>query len=507
MRVLLINSNLRDDLFAAPPIGLCYVAGATEAAGHEVEVLDLCFKRNVCKEIDTKIAVFSPEVVGVSIRNLDNANMLYPISYLPDAKRVLDRVRKTTRVPIVVGGSGAALNPAGILSRLGGDYVVVSDGEKSFVDLLACMDQGGSARNIPGVAMMVDGEFHFRSPKLRDFSGRSPQLGKWVDLKPYRKMGSSFGIQTKRGCRQRCIYCTYNQVLEGNTLRLRPPREVVDEIEDALLEYGIDSFEFVDSVFNDPRDHCTEILEEIVRRPWRARFTAMGVSPKGLDLGFLRLMRKAGFTSLMITPESASATMIGNYRKGFTVDDVIHAAEAVNEARFTSMWFFLVGGPGETNETLRESLTFTLKYLKQDHGPFFNTINYFVGIRLYPGTRLWKIACEEGSVNEQSDALDSLWYLSDEMDLEQGIREMVRSAAECPQLVSGFDERYLSFSGMIAVIGKVFRLKKPYWNILTQVNRVLRKPVLRLSFDAENIAKVLRDRLDLQRQGNPLASL
>ncbi|MFH1112380.1 MAG: radical SAM protein [Pseudomonadota bacterium] len=503
MRVLLINSNLRDDLFAAPPIGLCYVAGAAEAAGHEVEVLDLCFKRNVLKEIDARIGAFSPEVVGVSIRNLDNANFLYPISYLPDAKRVLDRVRERTQVPIVVGGSGAALNPAGILNRLGADHVIVSDGEKSFVDLLDCLQKGRSTRNVSGAAMTVDGKLHFRPPKLEDFSGRSPQLGRWVDVKPYRQMGGSFGIQTKRGCRQRCIYCTYNQVLEGNTLRLRPPREVVDEIEEALFNYNPGSFEFVDSVFNDPLDHCTEILEEIVRRPWRTRFTAMGVSPKRLDLGFLRLMRKAGFTSLMITPESASETMIRNYRKGFTVDDVIHAAEAVNKSRFTSMWFFLVGGPGETNRTLRESLDFTLKYLKQDGGPFFNMVNYFMGIRLYPGTRLWEIAGREGFVNGQSDALDSLWYLSNEIDLEQGIREMARCAAQCPQMISGFDERYLSFSGMIALIGRFFRLKRPYWNILTHVNRVLRKPVLRFSFDPAGIAGILRERLDIQRQGNP----
>lgn len=502
MRVLLINSNLRDDLFAAPPIGLCYVASATEAAGHEVTVLDLCFKRNVFKEIDAAIEACSPDVVGVSIRNLDNVNMLYPVSYLLDAKRVLDRVRKMTNVPIVIGGSSAGLSPGEILRQLGADFVVVSDGEKSFVDLLACIEQGRSPESVPGVAMMVDGRSHLCSPRLRDFSVERPQLGKWVDLRPYQKMGSSIGIQTKRGCRQRCIYCTYNQVLEGNILRLRSPRDVVDEIEEALRKYDTESFEFVDSVFNDPQEHCTEILEEIVKRPWRARFTAMGVNPKGLDHRFLQLMRRAGFTSLMITPESASPTMIRNYRKGFTIDDVIHAAEAVNKSRFMSMWFFLVGGPGETNETLQESLDFTLKYLKQDNGPFFKMINYFLGIRVYPGTRLWDIAYREGLVTEQSDALQPLWFLSNEIDLEHAIRQMIAAAAECPQMISGLDERYLVLSRIVAFISTLFHLNKPYWNILTYANRVLRKPALHFSFSAETIARVLRDRLDLQREGN-----
>ncbi|MDQ7782205.1 MAG: radical SAM protein, partial [Desulfomonilaceae bacterium] len=501
LRVLLINSNLRDDLFAAPPIGLCYVAGATEAAGHEVQVLDLCFKRHVFKELDAKIGEFSPHVVGVSIRNLDNANMLYPVSYLPEARRVLDRVRQTTTAPIVVGGSAAGLSPAGILNLLGADFVVVSDGEKTFVDLLECIGKGETPENIPGVAMMLDGRFHTRSPRLGDFSGPSPDLGKWIDLRPYQNVGSSFGIQTKRGCRQRCIYCTYNQVLEGNRLRLRSPLDVVDEIEEALRKHNPESFEFVDSVFNDPQDYCTEILEEIVRRPWRARFTAMGVNPKGLDHGFLELMKRAGFTSLMITPESASPTMLENYRKGFTIDDVIHAAEAVNRSRFMSMWFFLVGGPGETNETLRESLDFTLKYLKQDRGPFFKLINYFLGIRVYPRTRLWEIASGEGLVCDQDDALDPVWYLSSDLDLEQAMRQMITTAARCPQMISGFDERYLALSGIIAFIGKLFHLNKPYWNVLTHANRVLRKPALRLAFNPEKIARTLRDRLDRRRKG------
>ena len=112
------------------------------------------------------------------------------------------------------------------------------------------------------------------------------------------------------------MYCTYNQSLEGARLRLRNPIDVVDEIEDALKKYGPDTFEFVDSVFNDPVDHSMSILEEIIKRPWKARFTAMGVHPRGLDKQYLALMWRAGFRSLMITPESVSDTMLANYSKG-----------------------------------------------------------------------------------------------------------------------------------------------------------------------------------------------
>ena len=504
MRVLLINSNLRDDLFAAPPIGLCYVASATKAAGHEVRVVDLCFRRNVFREIETAVRSFSPEVVGISLRNVDNANMLYPVSYVPDARRIVEHVRKLTPAPIVIGGSGAGLSPQGVLESLNPDFVIASDGERSFVDLLGSMEQGASVEHIPGLATLIDGRLHIRPPRLGDFTGGTPELGKWVDLSPYQKMGSNYGIQTKRGCRQKCVYCTYNQVLEGNTLRLRSPLDVVDEIEDALSAYNPETFEFVDSVFNDPVEHCTEILEEIVRRPWKARFTAMGVSPRNLDYRFLQLMRRAGFSSLMITPESASPTMLKSYRKGFSIDDVVHAAEAIHRTQFMSMWFFLIGGPGETNHTLQESLDFTLNCLRQDRAPFYTMANFFLGVRVYPGTRLWNIALDEGFIREGSDVLEPLWYLSDTLDLEPAITQMLDAAAQCPQMISGFDERYMALSNVVAFVGDLLHFEKPYWNVLTHANRIVRKAALRFTMSPKSIATALQSRLDLQRScGEP----
>ena len=143
------------------------------------------------------------------------------------------------------------------------------------------------------------------------------------------------------------------------------------------------------------------ILEEILRRTWKASFTAMGLSPKGLDKEFLALMWRAGFRSFWISPESASETMINNYRKSFTLDDLVGAAQATNRTAFAVMWCFLIGGPGETNQTLQESLDFTLRFLRHKHNPPYYLANFFVGIRLYPGTDLWATALEQGLLKEK----------------------------------------------------------------------------------------------------------
>ena len=498
MRVLLINSNLKDDILAAPPIGVCYVASAAEVAGHEVRVLDLCFKRRIGKELERAISGFSPQVIGVSLRNLDNANMLRPTSYLPSALKIVQKIRALTAAPLVLGGSGASLDPQGVLEFLHGDYLIVSEGEKSFVALLEALNRGESPADIPGVGIWRQGKFHLTPPLLTSFPLGNPCLARWVDLTPYEKMGGSYTIQTKRGCRMRCIYCTYNQVLEGNRLRLRSPSEVVDEIEEAFYQFKPEVFEFVDSVFNDPIGHCQEILEEIIRRPWKARFTTMGVSPKNLDSQFLNLLKRAGFSSFMISPESASETMLTNYQKGFGIEDLHKAAKAINQFSFPVLWYFLAGGPGETNRTLQETLEFIEQYLVRKQGPPYNLANIFLGVRIYPGTKLWQIALDEGLIHDQCNPLRPLWYLSRELDLNVTMRQLHRAACQRPEIALGGMEKYLPLTKIFGVVRKVFPFPKPYWQHLLWVNHILIRLGVRCLFQAGGVPAQLREYLRLQ---------
>ena len=404
---------------------------------------------------------------GFRYSNVDNVNMLHPVSYLPEIIEIKDQIRRLTSVPVVIGGPGASLMPSNIFKLLEADYIVVSDGEESFVNLLECLDKGIPPTEVPGVGMIVNGEFHLTRPRLTSFSSGSCELGRWVDVSPYQSIGSSYNIQTKRGCRQRCIYCTYNQSIEGNSLRLRSPVEVVDEIEMALVKFRPKTFEFVDSVFNDPLEHTTALLEEIVRRPWKAEFTAMGVHPRNLDRSFLDLMWRAGFRSFMITPDSASNRMLRNYGKGFTTDDVVRSVEAINMTSFAAWWFFMIGGPGENNESLRESLDFALRYLQKNGRSVTHIAHFFTGVHIYPGTRLWEMAVSDGLLRGDIDPLEQLWYVSEDLDLELAVKQMTDAASRCPEIFLGFDERILSFSSVAAPIFKLLQLPKPVLEVFS----------------------------------------
>jgi hypothetical protein len=257
-------------------------------------------------------------------------------------------------------------------------------------------------------------------------------------------------------------------------------------------------------VFNEPREHCVEILERIVRRPWKTRFTAMGVNPVNLDAGLLDLMWRAGFRSIQISPESACDAMIRRYGKQLSRDDLVQAARAIGATRFTVQWYFLVGGPGETNDTLQESLDFVFEHLRPDTRPPYNMAFFFVGVRLYPGTALWELAGREGFVTGDSDPTEPLWYLSERLDLARAVQQLLEAAARADGVVLGFDERYLPWSPLWTLLARMLRMPKPYWRHTWGLNRILRLVGLRIGARPEAVAAALREQLQRQGYRGPL---
>jgi radical SAM superfamily enzyme YgiQ (UPF0313 family) len=479
MQILLINTNRKADMLAAPPLGLAYVAAAAAAAGHEVRVLDLCFvqQAQVQAQLENVVKSFNPRVVGLSVRNLDNCNLLYPVSYLPEVRAIAAYLRRLTAAPVVVGGSGAGLCPEAVLKYLGADYVVVSEGEEAFIHLLHALEHGDIPAGIPGLGMMGNQGFRFTPSRPQEFPEINPDLGRWVNLRPYFRLGSAYPVQSKRGCLQQCIYCTYGQLLEGRRRRLRPPVEVVDEVEEIVYKYRPPLLEFVDAVFNDAWEHTAAILEEIIHRPWKARFTAMGLRPVHLDKPFLGLMWRAGFRTFMVTPESASDVMLANYGKGFTREDVLRTAAALEGTRFTVWWYFLIGGPGETDATFQESLDFARNLAARKRRGGRHLAHFFLGVRLYPGTALWELARQQDLLADGADPLTSRWYLSRHLDLEKTVAALMAAARETPGLYAGLDEAVLESSRLYAFLFRLFHLPGPYWRFFRGGSGSKRFPV------------------------------
>ena len=476
MRVLLVYSNQSRELIPAPPVGLSYVASATEAAGHSVRLLDLAFSSDLLAELERAIGDFSPAVVGLSVRNIDNVisqRFDSPLEFLRQQVAVI-RAKALGAdgrpVPLVLGGPAISILAEQALPLLGADYAIVGEGESAFPALLEAIASGASPVRIPGICYRDDGvPQRVASSLLPGFAASGMQ--DWVDWSPYLSAGGTWPIQTKRGCPMNCVYCAF-PLVEGRRFRRRDSAEVVDEIERVIREVGPRTFEFVDSTFNLPAAHIIEICEEIIRRGIKASFTATGINPREVPPELFPLMKRAGFNSVMITPEAACDRMLENLGKGFTMHEVEQCLARVKASGLRSMWFFMLGGPGETMETCEESIRFAETRLA---GRQFVSV-FFTGIRVLPGTALASKLIERGDLAADTDLADGRFYFSPEIDEQQVLDRIHLAVTRNPSIVQAAEGGPSAAQGVLfKVLGRL-GVAPPYWRFLPEM---LRFPPLR----------------------------
>lgn len=466
MRILLLYSNQSRELVPAPPVGLSYVATAAEAAGHEVQLLDLAFAADMLAEMAEAIDRFQPEVVGLSIRNIDN---LVQQRFNSPLKALLEQVGLIREkalsadgkpVPLVLGGPAISILAEKSLAVFGADYAIVGEGEAAFPALLKSIADQLSPARIPGVCYWRDG-VAVRNPSslLPHFAHSGMQ--KWISWKRYEHEGGTWPIQTKRGCPMNCVYCSY-PLIEGRRFRQREPGEVVDEIERVLSDVGPRTFEFVDSTFNLPAKHAIAICEEILRRGLKANFTAMGINPLDVPPELFPLMKRAGFNSIMITPEAGCDTMLENLGKGFTMQHVNACLDLARTSGLKSMWFFMLGGPGETMETCEETIRFAQTRLT---GRQFTSV-FFTGIRILPGTELARLSIERGYFAPLTDFSEGIFYLSPEIDEAKILARIHQAVISNPSIVQAAEGGTSRTQHRLYQVLKLLGVAPPYWRFL-----------------------------------------
>ncbi|MBU0699203.1 MAG: cobalamin-dependent protein, partial [Proteobacteria bacterium] len=297
MKVLLVSPNvesLPDPVF---PIGLAFIAGALKKNRIRYQVLDLCFVQDYEAAIASCVRDFTPDIIGLSLRNVDNVSYPQYVSYLTFYRRVVQTFKKYSRGLIVVGGSGFALIPAAMLNYLKTDYGILGEGEFSFVKFINEHKQHKDAR-----AELKSGVINYHPGIIENLNDLPiPDRSKF-DNAAYLRWGGMGNIQTKRGCPFHCIYCTY-PLIEGPNIRLRSPRLICDEIE-TILEYGVNHLFVVDNEFNYPIDHAQAVCREMINRKLPIRWSCYA-SPGFVTPELIDLMLAAGCTGLEFGSDAA----------------------------------------------------------------------------------------------------------------------------------------------------------------------------------------------------------
>lgn len=404
------------------PLGLNCVAVATRNAGHQVEMLDLMVNADHKIAVSEAINRLKPDAIGISIRNIDNQAMAATRFMLDPVRDIISLCHVLAGVPIIAGGAGFSIFPVQALQYIGADMGICGEGEIAFPQLLGALAKGDDLSAIAGLCLpgLPVQQGYAERGQLNEFPLPDPKLWHVPDSA---KKDIWIPFQTRRGCAMKCSYCS-TPALEGTAIR----KHRIDAVIEGLTSHvacGFKRFYFVDNTFNLPPYYAKSLCRGIIDAGLDIQWQCI-LYPAFVDHELAQLMAESGCVEVSLGFESGNEGVLRMLNKKFTAQQVGESSEALQEFGIRRMGFLLLGGPGETRESVLESLAFA-DSLKLD------MLKLTMGIRIYPGTALELIAREEGVVTADGNLLYPHFYLAQGLDgwLAPTVKEWMRDRPYC----------------------------------------------------------------------------
>jgi len=397
------------------PLGLACVAEAVKNAGHEIKLIDLMDECDGNLVLQGGINEFQPEIIGISVRNIDDQCMENTRFLLDSVKEIVSECRRSIDAPVILGGAGYSIFPKSALEYLGADMGIQGEGESAFVTLLEMLKYKGDLSTIPGLYLSGH-DIHRKVRNEDDLDEFSLPLlnSHQLALTSSQKQNLWIPFQTRRGCPLNCSYCS-TETIEGMNIRKHSPGVVVEAIS-KHVEAGFDQFFFVDNIFNLPlsyaKELCTQITKAELNISWRCI-----LYPWLVDEELIEKMTEAGCKEVSMGFDSGSETILRAMNKRFLPEDVRRISEILKRYNIRRMGFLLLGGPGESKKTVEESLAFA-------DSLDLEAMKITMGIRIYPHTDLALIAINEGVIEPDDDLLFPKFYMAP--GLEEWLRNTVK---------------------------------------------------------------------------------
>lgn len=405
MKVLLISANTEQINMPTIPLGLMLVAEASERSGHDVEFLDLMFKEDPQVSLRNRIDGFNPEIIGVSVRNIDDQSLENPQFLLKKVLPIIEWCREASPAPIILGGAGYSIFPDEALEYLGADMGVQGEGEATFSALLERLAKREDPTTLPGVYIRgrksrLEQKF-FATLNTLPF----PEYNAWADTDP-NSVDTWIPIESRRGCPNLCSYCSTSRI-QGHTIRTRSPFLVSRYIKRLTLK-GFKKFYIVDNSFNIPESQGLELCNSISDLKLDIKWKAI-LYPHGVTEKLITSMKQAGCVEVALGFESGCERILKEMNKHFIPEEVRRTCRILEDNGIRRIGFLLLGGPSETQESVEESLEFA-------NSLNLDGLRTTVGIRIYPGTMLAKRALAEGIIKSEDELLMPQFYLAPDLD-------------------------------------------------------------------------------------------
>lgn len=363
------------------PIGLAYLASILEADGHHVTVID-CPALNIDhSKLKSKLEDLKPDLVGIT-------------AMTPTIKSALicaEKAKEACQESLVVlGGPHASFMDREILSETPNvDVVVRGEGEQTLREIAYALEGKMEMQEIAGISARRNGEI-FQTPNrppIDDLEHLPRPSYKHFPLEKYRVFGRKIiPIMTSRGCPFQCSFCVTSRIF-GKNVRMRSPKNVVDELEWLKVEFEAEAYSFFDDTFTLDMNRAQKICEEMTRRkinlPWDCQTRADRISRE-----LLISMKKAYCEVITMGVESASPIVLKLIGKGISPEQNRKAIEMIKEVGISVVISLIIGYPGEKMEDIQRTLDFVYKAKPDDV--------YVCIATPYPGTKLYNIIKEKG---------------------------------------------------------------------------------------------------------------
>jgi len=350
MRVLLLSTPHPLEESPLPPLSLSYLAGVLAQEGIEVKILDFLVTHYDPRKLRREVEDYRPQLVGATCVTLN-----YPIS-----RRML-KVCKAfdPRIFTVIGGPHVtfALEET-LLQSPWIDAIVIGEGETTLVELARAVEEAKDIHQVPGIAF-ADGGMVVKTPPraaIENLDQLPLPARELLPMARYRALGTPCTVITSRGCPFSCIFCSGRRMF-GPKVRFRNPGLVVDEIEKLQHDFGLAKINIVDDTFTLNHNHTRAVCEEMLRRNLKLRWSVFArVDRISEDLA--QLMNRAGCEWVLFGVESADEGILKTIRKGITPEQVRRGVKIAAEAGINVFNSFILGLPGESQETAHKSLAF-----------------------------------------------------------------------------------------------------------------------------------------------------
>jgi len=377
LKTTLINPN-QSTRYPQPPMGLALIAAILEKAGYPVTLLD------------ANALNLQPETIVPLVKDADIIGLTAMTPTINSATTTAHLLKQAhPDVTIVLGGAHVSLLPEETLAATPEiDIIVRGEGEETIIELLQAVEGEKPFDKITGISYRKSGKI-ISNPSRSDMIDLDSlpflayHLLPWQKYKPHPPHGRAFPfavIITSRGCPYQCAYCS--KPIFGNRFRAQSPERIAEEIIYYQKSFGIKELAFYDDSFTLDKKRAYAIAEEMLKEGLKIHWTCE-TRVNLVDKELLNNMKQAGCYSIAYGIESGSPEILKALDKEITLEQAEEAVSLTREAGIQTIGYFMIGSPGESPETIKQTIRFAKK-LKFDFAQFSVTTPF-------PGTKLYDL--------------------------------------------------------------------------------------------------------------------